>query len=122
MQAQLQAFDKKILKTKNSTAQYIAMQKKNFAALRREKMKKPQKRASKIISGHSSVLRSTLQDLKTFYGDPTASRAQLRPAVLSELSICLEGELAPSYQLVVVPSEEDTESVGSSLPSTMPRV
>ena len=45
-------------------AQYIAMQKKNFAALRKEKMRKPQKRASNIISGHSTVLRSTVKDLK----------------------------------------------------------
>ena len=45
-------------------SQYIAMQKKNFAALRKEKIRKPQKRASNIISGHSTVLRSTFEDLK----------------------------------------------------------
>eukprot|EP00040_Diaphanoeca_grandis_P032414 m.196361 g.196361 ORF g.196361 m.196361 type:complete len:915 (-) comp32618_c0_seq1:181-2925(-) len=84
----LEEFDAKILKMKETTNSYIAMQKKDFATLREQKIKKPELKTQNLIASHESVAKSTIAELRLLYKSGKALE-NLRPTILDELSMPL---------------------------------
>lgn len=81
---ELEAYDKDVENLKKSTAQFIAMQKKNFLGLKKDKMKKPLKKYSDMLDVQRRLLQSTLADLRELYAE-MPGRASVRPASLDTL-------------------------------------